>query len=482
MRRFAADPLGHVRFSYQWGEGELSRSKGPRAWQADILDTIGQHLRGANRFQPLQIAVTSGHGIGKSALIAQIVKWAMDTCVDCRCVVTANTDTQLRTKTWPEIAKWSRLAITKGWFRVTATSVIVNDPDHEREWKADAVPWSENNTEAFQGLHNEGKRIVLIFDEASAIADKVWEVAEGAMTDKDTEILWIAFGNPTRSSGRFRECFRRFQHRWVTKQIDSRTVEGTNAAQFKKLVDDYGEDSDIVKIRVRGLFPTMSALQYFNEADVDAAYGRHLRPGTSDSAPVILTLDNSWQGDDPWVIGKRQGLDFKILRTGAKNDNDVAMANMLAFLANEHNADAVFVDMGYGTGVVSVGRTLGHDWQLVDFGSAAIDKGCLNKRAEMHQATKKWLQEGGAIEADPQFRDEFLSIETVPRMDGKLQIEAKHDMKARGLPSPNKLDALNLSFAYPVRKRDGARGMATRDDKPYDPRDSMDEWRSWRRK
>ncbi|MEI7000490.1 terminase, partial [Klebsiella pneumoniae] len=89
-----------------------------------------------------------------------------------------------------------------------------------------------HNTEAFAGLHNERKRIIVVFDEASNIADLVWEVAEGALTDEDTEIIWVAFGNPTRNTGRFRECFRKYRHRWKCAQIDSRTVEGTNKQQL----------------------------------------------------------------------------------------------------------------------------------------------------------------------------------------------------------------------------------------------------------
>ena len=69
------------------------------------------------------------------------------------------------------------------------------------------VPWSERNTEAFAGLHNKGKRILLIFDEASAIPDVIWEVSEGALTDEGTQIIWCVFGNPTRNTGRFKGCF-----------------------------------------------------------------------------------------------------------------------------------------------------------------------------------------------------------------------------------------------------------------------------------
>lgn len=454
---FTFDPLGYVLFNFSWGEGELEGHDGPRDWQADILRDIGEKLRAGGEFGAVvQEAIASGHGIGKSALVAWIVKWALATHEDTKGVVTASTDNQLRTKTWPEVAKWHRLGLDNFMFKLTATALYSADPKHERTWRVDILPWSEHNTEAFAGLHNKGNRIVLVFDEASGIADKIWEVSEGALTDEHTQIIWCAFGNPTRATGRFRECFRRFKHRWNTRQIDSRTVDGTNKDQLAKWVEDYGEDSDFVKIRVRGMFPSMSAKQFISEADVDQAFGRHLDKPQFEWAPKILTCDPAWEGDDELVIGMRQGLHFRILYTAPKNDNDVSIANILARLEDEHKADAVFIDGGYGTGILSAGRTMGRDWRIVWFSEKAFDPGCLNKRAEMWKLCRDWLKEGGAIPPDQVLRDDLLSPETVPRLDGKLQIEPKDAMKRRGLPSPNRADALCLSFAYPVQKRSAA--------------------------
>lgn len=447
------DPLRWTRMAYDWGVGELANYAGPRQWQMEALDEIGQALRDpARRFNPVLIARASGHGIGKSAFIGMLTNWALSTCEDCKVVITANTDTQLRTKTSPEVGKWQRLSLTAPWFEVNATSVAARDVGHTKNWRADFVPWSEHNTEAFAGLHNKGKRIVLVFDEASAIADMVWEVAEGALTDEDTEIIWVAFGNPTRNAGRFRECFRRYRHRWNTKQIDSRDVEGTNKEQIARWIEDYGVDSDFVKVRVRGMFPSMSSRQFIGETDVAAAYGRVLTESQYKFAPVILTVDPAWEGDDELVIGLRQGLAFRILRTMARNDNDLVVAKIVADLEDEHKADAVFVDAGFGTGIVSAGRAMRRDWTLVWFAGATGDIGCLNKRAEMWKAMRDWLKEGGAITEDPTLRDELQAPEIVPRLDGKLQIESKKDMKRRGVPSPNRADALALSFAYPVRQ------------------------------
>jgi hypothetical protein len=166
-------------------------------------------------------------------------------------------------------------------------------------------------------------------------------------------------------------------------QIDSRDVQITNKKMLQEWIDDYGIDSDFVKIRVRGMFPSMSAKQFISVKDVDAAIARHLRPEQYDFAPKILTLDNAWEGDDEGVIGLRQGLHYQTLRKFAKNDNDIEIANMLANLEDEHEADAVFIDAGYGTGVYSAGTTLGREWQLVWFSGESPDPGCLNLRAYM---------------------------------------------------------------------------------------------------
>ena len=456
LAEFQHDPLGYVRFAFPWGVvgKELEHEPGPHAWQRDVLEQIGE---GAKAGKPLsevvRIAVASGHGIGKSALVAWVIRWALATHEDARGVVTANTDTQLRTKTWPEVAKWHGLAIDKDLFECTATALHSRDPEHEKTGRVDAVPWSENNTEAFAGLHNKGKRLIAIFDEASAIADKVWAVTEGTLTDEGTEILWLAFGNPTVPSGRFRECFRANRHRWETKQIDSREVEGTNKKQIAQWVEDHGEDSDFVKVRVRGVFPTLAGKQFISEADVDAAWGLALRLEQYQFAPVILSCDPAWDGGDELVIAKRQGLAFWILKVLPKNDNDVWVANLLARYEDEHKAEAVFIDGGYGTGIVSAGKTMGRRWQIVWFSEKSADEGCFNKRAEIWKSTRDWLKSGGAIPKDEVLRDDLLGPETVARTDGKILLEPKEAMKRRGLKSPNRADALALTFSHPVLAR-----------------------------
>lgn len=448
------DPQRWAGLAWDWGVGELE-GESVREWQDDIFATIRDHLADPEtRFEPLQIAVASGHGIGKSAGMGMLSNWAMSCWSDTMIVTTANTDTQMRTKTAPEIGKWFRTSLTAQWFDVQATSIKSRDKGRSEKWRQDFVPWSQHNTEAFAGLHNKGKIILLLFDEASKIHDKVWEVAEGALTDENTVIIWLVFGNPSQNSGRFRECFRRFRHRWIKRQIDSRTVKGTNKKKIAQWAADHGEDSDFFKVRVRGEFPSQSAMQFISGDDVDAARNRHLRKEQYHFAPVIIGVDPAWTGDDSLEIMLRQGLYSKSLASLPRNDNDVEVANLIARLEDEYQADAVFIDAGYGTGIVSAGQVMGRTWRLIWFSGKVVDPGYLNKRAEMWGTGKRWIKSGGAIDPkDEGLYQDLIGPETVPRLDGKIQLESKEDMKERGLPSPNKGDALMLTFAEPVGKK-----------------------------
>ncbi len=456
VAKYCYDPAGFKIFAFPWSEEgtELVNSKGPRGWTKERDAALKKHLENPKtRYQPFLDATGSGHGIGKSADIGQMINWGMSCFEDAKVMWTANTLKQLRTKTNPEIAKWFRLSITSHWFKVNAESIHSTDPAHESTWRADCVTWTKDNTEAFAGAHNKEKLLMIVLDEASGIHDKVWDVIEGALTDENTIIIWLVYGNITRATGRFRECFRKFKHRWNNRQVDSRTVEGTNKVQINKWIEDHGVDSDFVKVRVRGMPPSQSQKQFISEVDADAGFGLHLRTEQFSFAPKIIAVEPSWEGDDEFVIGIRQGLSFRILGTYPKNDNDVHMANIVARFEDEEEADAVFIDHGYGTGIVSVGKTLKRNWRLVAFSGEVADPGYLNKRAEMWGAMKQWLKEGGSYPPDTTLHQEIIAPETVARLDGKIQLESKDDMKERGVPSPNRADCLAITFAFPVKAK-----------------------------
>lgn len=451
LAEFHNDPYGFVLWAFPWGEGELKDRNGPEPWQRELLERIGN---GLSPDQAVMESRASGHGIGKSAFVAWLILWAMSTMTDTRGVVTANTETQLKTKTWAELAKWYRLFIGRQLFKLEATSIFSVDPEHTKTWRTDMVPWSERNPEAFAGLHNQGRRVFMIYDEASAIPDTIWETSEGFLSDQDTERLWIVFGNPTRSSGRFRDTFD--DPRWNAAQIDARQVSFTNKAQIAEWERSYGEDSDFFRVRVRGVFPRVGASEFISAALVAEARVREATANRFD--PLVIGVDVSRFGDDETVILFRKGRDARsIPAVRLRGADTMAVAARVVELAQAYRPDAVFIDGGgVGGGVVDRCRQLRLDVFDVQFGSKPdladiVTRGetYANKRAEMWGTMRGWLATG-AIEDDDTLAKQLIGPTYGFNTRDEIQLERKADMKKRGVESPDWADALALTFALPV--------------------------------
>jgi hypothetical protein len=449
---YAADPLGFVQWAFPWGMGELSQRPGPEPWQAELLRRVGA---GLSVDEALLEAVASGHGVGKSSLVSWLVLWAMSTATDTRGVVTANTETQLKTKTWVELAKWYRLFIARHLFKLEATSLFSVDADRQKTWRTDMVPWSERNPEAFAGLHNRGRRVFVIFDEASAIPTIIWETASGFLSDAQTQRLWFAFGNPTQSTGRFREAFNE-NSGWHTTQVDAREISFTNKQQIAAWERAYGADSDYFRIRVRGVFPRTGQSEFISAAVVAAAQARDGEPQRFDA--LVIGVDVARYGDDESVIVARKGRDARsIPAVRLRGLDTMQLAARVVELTQSLRADAVFVDGGgVGGGVIDRCRQLRLAVHDVQFGARADRSDFLsqgeryaNKRAEMWGAMRAWLATG-AIEDAEELRNQLVAPSYGFTSRDEIQLERKSDMRARGVPSTDWGDALALTFAYPV--------------------------------
>ncbi len=483
LGRFTHDPLGFVKWAWPWGikGGPLEHENGPDQWQQEQLIRIGEELQ-RDPHRLIREATASGHGIGKSSEVAFIAHWSLMTHEDTRGVITANTDTQLRTKTWPELGKWYsmlRFPMLREMFRLEATSFFATQKGHERNWRIDAIPWSERNTEAFAGLHNAGKRTILMMDEASAIIDPIFEVSEGALTDADTEMLWLIYGNPTRNSGRFKEAIEgKFRHLWHHRQIDSRAVKRTNKERLAEWVEAYGDDSDFVRVRVKGQFPRAGVMQFIASDIADEAMTGPDSP--CPSQPMIFGVDVARYGDDKSIMAIRQGRDARSIPwlewSGSDIQRDLMrVAGDIAQHAQKYLPDAIFVDRGaMGPGLIDRLNQLGVPNVIgINFGDKGgrvmvgegLEIATANKRALMWASMREWLN-GGRIPDDPELKTDLIGIEYGYGQDQvSLTLERKKDMKKRGLASPDKGDALALTFAAPVVNR-SERSMPR---KVYDP-------------
>ena len=479
LAQFYADPLGFVMYAFPWdSDKSLQLVKlqspwrerygcqyGPDAWACEFLESVGRDVAargfdGVSAVAPIQYAVSSGHGIGKSAMAGWLVLWVMSTRPHSKGVVTANTGEQLSSKTWAGVSSWLSRCINKHWFTITTGkgAMRLTHNDYPDSWRVDAQTSREENSESFAGLHAASSTPWYLFDEASAIPSKIWEVAEGGKTDG--EPMHFCFGNPTRNTGAFAECFGKSRHRWNTRQIDSRSVAITNKTLLNQWVSDYGEDSDFVKVRVRGVFPNASSLQFIARGTVDEAMAR--KPGDERlvGKHCAVGVDVARFGDDQSVILTRIGRDAASIPSKAYRGIDTMqlaarVAEHIDYLRGLGLKPIVFVDGGgVGGGVVDRLRQLGYDPIEVQFGGAAGDsRKYLNKRAEMWGLMKEWLTIGTLAKSEAMATD-LTSVEYHFTTKDQIQLESKDSMKARGLASPDEADALALTFAQPVPEYD----------------------------
>ncbi len=294
----------------------------------------------------------------------------------------------------------------------------------------------------------------------SNIANEIWEVAEGGLTDG--EPFFFAFGNPTRTKGKFAETLAA-SSRWIVRQIDSRTAKMTNKAQIDEWLEDHGEDSDFFRVRVRGMLPRAGDMQFVPSDIVYAARKRTVRYIHDD--PLICSIDMARGGADNCRIGFRRGYDAKSEKSyripGEKSRDSMKVVSMLTMILNRHQPDVTFIDAtGLGGPVGDRLRQLGYHVIDIHFGGDADDKKLYaNKTAEMGARYRQWLMDGGSIPDDPQLDNEITVREFWHDDADRLVLERKKDLIKRLKVSPDWADQQYLLFAQHVAPLQTPRGM-----------------------
>jgi hypothetical protein len=157
IAKFYADPLGFVMYAYPWRRsGLLQQHEGSDMWQRDFLLELGRQIRGrkfdcTQPVAPIRLDVVSGHGVGKSVLCTWLTHLIMSTRPRSRGTITANTYSQLSTKTWAAVSSWARILINRHWFNVTGDSMYFRG--QKDSWAVSAQSCKEENSEAFACQH-----------------------------------------------------------------------------------------------------------------------------------------------------------------------------------------------------------------------------------------------------------------------------------------------------------------------------------------
>jgi hypothetical protein len=472
--RLADDPLAFVMFAFPWGKAgtPLEHETGPRKWQVEVLEEIRDHIKTQRdrRSSKLDMAmlseaVASGRGIGKSALVAWLVLWMMSTRLGSTTIVTANTESQLTSRTWAELGKWHTLSINGHWFDKAAMSLKPAEWFDELlksqlkidtgYYYAQAQLWSEEKPDAFAGVHNHAG-IFVIYDEASGIPQAIWNVTKGFFTEPVLDRYWFAFSNPRNNTGAFFECFHKFRDFWRRRQIDSRTVEGTDGAIYQSIIDQHGIDSDEARVEVYGQFPNAGEDQLIPMDLILGAREREIIPDRG--APLLMGIDYGNGGHDESVIRFRQGFDGRSIPAIRASGREVLdfTANFVIPAIDKFKPDFVMLDAN-GVGAPGGEMLRSRGYKVISVyaqGSAKDEKQYQNKRAECWGEMRLWLR-NGSIDLSDVLKDDLKGPKRIwNKTTGKLQIESKDDMKRRGLASPNDGDSLSITFGVMVARND----------------------------
>jgi hypothetical protein len=469
---FRDDPLAFVLFAFPWGQENtpLADHEGPRKWQREALEQMRDHIIKNNNLviqkqvpELMKLARASGRGIGKSAFLAWIAIWLFSCLPSSTVVVSANTEQQLKSTTFPEIRKWATMAINKRWFEHQTMSLrpaewltqALKDTTgyDDAYWYIQARLWSEEAPDAYAGVHSQMGMAVL-FDEGSGIPSVIWPVAQGYFTDKTTHRFWVVISNPRNPSGEFFECFHGNRDQWNHQTIDGRSVEENDHKLYDNIIDQYGEDSDQARVEVYGQFPRQGDYQFISRGQVDDAVVRE--PTPDPGAALVMGVDPARYGDDSAVIAFRYGRDATEIRFEAyKSCSIVELSEHVARAMDKYRPDACFVEGdGVGGGVVDILKGSGFRITEVNTGGGAQDKDMYaNHRTEMWGRMRDWLPSASIPSHDGLVEDLCAPMYDFT-LKGQLKLEPKEKMKKRGHASPDYGDALAMTFSKTISRRD----------------------------
>lgn len=413
----------------------------PDEWQEEASRLLVERRR---------LSVRSGHGVGKSTFMAWCVPWFLLSYFPAKVPATAPTGHQLSDVLWAEIAKWltilnQRHPAIGNLLEWTSEKIYLKS--NPMESFAVARTARPEKPEALQGFHSDN--ILFLIDEASGVAENVFEVAEGALSTDGAFVVMAA--NPTRQSGYFFDSHNRMRSSWATMQVNGEDCKRVSRQYIENMAKKWGRQSPIYKVRVQGEFAAATD----GVIALELCEAALIREVERNKQPVIWGLDVARFGDDSTCLAKRGGnhlLEPCKEWFGKDTMQTAGLIKSEYDWANE-KPHCINVDViGIGAGVVDRLKELGLPVNGVNVAeSPAVNSGkrqYSRLRDELWFQGREWLEALDCKLADDQ---DLVGELTTPKYDilsnGLIKVESKDDLKARGIASPNRADAFLLTFA-----------------------------------
>ena len=412
--------------------------------QEEVLEAIKDHHR---------VAVKSGNGLGKGFSAAAAILWFL-CCHDPAVVLsTAPTFRQVRHVLWREVHKQYRRA------RVSLGGKLLETRLEMSEGRF-ALGLSADSDDEFQGFHSPNMLIVV--DEAEGVDEPIYEAIEAIMTSENCRLLLI--GNPTTMSGTFRRAFHEESHLYHPITISA--LESPNVREerivirgltTRRWVEErkrvWGEENPIYQARVMGEFPDQGEDTLIALSWVEGAVA-HEHQDESCQEPAVIAVDVARFGSDKSVILRRRGMVVEDIQAYHGLDTMKLVARVIDAIQAWQPQEVVVDEVGIGAGVVDRLRELGYRVQGINVGRPAQEREhYANLRAEGFWGLRQLFTEGSvAIPSDSDLMGQLAALRYTFDSVGRVVMESKEEMRHRGLPSPDKADALMLAFLSNKRK------------------------------
>jgi len=424
----------------------------PDEWQIKAFEDLANYPK---------VSIRSGQGVGKTGFEACALLWFLCCFPQARVVATAPTRQQLHDVLWAEVAKWqSKSPILKHILKWTKTRVTMSK--HEERWFA--VARTATKPENMQGFHEDN--MLFIVDEASGVADPIMEAILGTLSGKNNKLLMC--GNPTRKTGVFHDSHSIDRDLYRTHKISSLDSNRTNKENIESLMRKYGQHSNVVRVRVFGEFPIDEDDVFISTATAESSI--HAEQLLEIIETVDIGVDVARFGDDNTVIASK--VNNTILPLHVRHGMDTTKtAEELVYTARSLRTSRQFTgkiyvkidDTGIGGGVTDALRSIKNregdmEWLIVvpvNFNMSVNHAYYYDFNTVLWGNLKDMLEEGQiSLPNDNDLIGELTNRKKGFSTNGKIKLEVKKEMKKRGLPSPDRGDAVALA-AYPMIERTG---------------------------
>ncbi len=406
------------------------------------------------------VSVKSGHGVGKSALESWIIWWYISTRPYPKILCTAPTKHQLHDILWAEVSKWKRNSKSLDEdFEWTSEKIYLKGS--QEEWFA--IARTSNKPDALQGTHAE--HVLIIIDEASGVPDIVFEPVLGSMSTIDAKLLMC--GNPTQLVGFFYESHTTKRELYKTHTIDGSKCERVDKNYVQTIIDMFGKDSDVYRVRVAGEFPKSNpdsfigldiirtekkVIDVVESIDLGVDVARY-----GDDESVVATTYNKSQverlnvfkhNDTMKLTGqivniiKMLNLKYPLVIVRVKIDCDglgVGVYDRLKEVIVEKNLKAKAIECHFG----GKGGKVSYDEPIEYYNSTGIMWGTLRSKLKNNEIT---------IPNNEELIKQITNRKYFINSDGTIKLERKEDMKKRNVHSPDRADAVVLSLYEPQVK------------------------------